>query len=126
MLTFGKENDYKMTMVKNNWIYKEFGRRLRNLRQASNLTQDALAERIGLSRTSITNIEKGRQHIPLHVLFSLADVLGIPPVKLLPQKGDISTSSIIEKGLLEKASLGEEGQEWVKRIVASGKEGAHE
>ena len=44
-------------------IYKEFGKLLKKSRTAANLTQAGLAKRVGLSRTSITNIEKGRQHI---------------------------------------------------------------
>ena len=107
------------------WIYREFGDRLRNQRKNSKLTQDGLAERVGLSRTSITNIEKGRQHITLHMLYILSDVLGVSPVDLLPPKGIVAKSHAIDKEL-ENAPLGKEGKEWVKRIVALGEEAKNE
>jgi transcriptional regulator with XRE-family HTH domain len=69
-------------------FYEEFGRNLRHARQreGAELSQEKLAKRVGMSRTSITNIEKGRQQIPLHMLYSLADALGLDPVALLPDK----------------------------------------
>lgn len=45
--------------------YKRFGQNLRNVRIACDLTQEALAKRVGLTRTSIVNIEAGRQRILL-------------------------------------------------------------
>lgn len=55
------------------------------------LSQDALAKRVGLSRTSVTNIEKGRQQIPLHALYSFADALGVEPTALLPDKKSLTS-----------------------------------
>jgi transcriptional regulator with XRE-family HTH domain len=65
-------------------LYKQFGRRLRDLREEAGLTQDQIAERVKLKRTSITNIERGRQHIALHQLFLLAAAVGKSPTELLP------------------------------------------
>jgi transcriptional regulator with XRE-family HTH domain len=69
-----------------NAFYKEFGRLLREKRETSGapLTQQELAERVSLSRTSITNIELGKQHISLYMLFSLARALQVDPQQLLP------------------------------------------
>jgi len=71
-----------------NRFYIEFGQNVRRQRQrvGVKLSQDALAKRVGLSRTSVTNIEKGRQQLPLHMLYSFADALGVEPVSLLPDK----------------------------------------
>lgn len=53
------------------------GQRVRALRTAHGLTQDQLAERVGLSRTSITNVEAARQgDIGVMNLIALADALG--------------------------------------------------
>ena len=98
-------------------IYEEFGRRLRSARKAANLTQEALAERVGLTRTSITNIEKGRQHVSLHMLFSLAAAVGVQPVQLLPQKEEAYKLEIIDQDLLKETPLGQEGKEWLQRII---------
>lgn len=65
-------------------LYEEFGRRFRTRRKAVGLTQSQVAERVGLTRTSITNIEQGRQHIVLHQLFLLASAVGSKPEELLP------------------------------------------
>jgi transcriptional regulator with XRE-family HTH domain len=46
--------------------YKRFGKNLQNVRLACGLTQGQLADRVGLVRTSIVNIEAGRQRILLH------------------------------------------------------------
>lgn len=65
-------------------FYQEIGRRVRNARKARLLTQEALASLVSLTRTSITNIEKGRQKILLHTLADLAKVLHVSPTALLP------------------------------------------
>lgn len=54
-----------------------FGRNLKRLREAKGLTQQQLADLIGLSRTSVTNQEAGRQSTPWATLMLLADVLGV-------------------------------------------------
>ncbi len=55
-------------------------------RERAGLTQDALAARVSLSRTSVTNIEKGRQKVLLHTFWGLADALGVAPAVLLPDE----------------------------------------
>lgn len=66
-------------------FYAEVGRRVRHARERAGLTQDALAGRVSLSRTSVTNIEKGRQKVLLHTLCNLADALGVTPDVLMPE-----------------------------------------
>src|SRR5437868_12378125 len=65
-------------------LYIEFGRLLRKMRKDAGLTQSVLAKRVGVARTSITNMELGTQHIPLHILYPLASALGATPDRLLP------------------------------------------
>jgi DNA-binding XRE family transcriptional regulator len=66
-------------------FYVEVGRRVRLARERAGMTQDALAGRVSLSRTSVTNIEKGRQKILLHTLWNMADALGVTPEVLMPE-----------------------------------------
>jgi transcriptional regulator with XRE-family HTH domain len=103
-----------------NFIYKEFGRRLRDARTAAELTQQALAEQVGLNRSSITNIEKGRQRFPLHLLFSLASAVGVPPAALLPERKNIPESGYIDKKQLEKESLKQDQEDYITTLVTSG------
>lgn len=52
------------------------GKSIRAIRKMAGLTQDDLAQRIGLSRTSITNIELGRQAISETTINAIAQALG--------------------------------------------------
>lgn len=63
------------------------------------MTQEKLGSLVGLSRTSIVNIEKGRQHISLHQLFVFADALKVRPEALLPSPSDGAGSSWIAEKL---------------------------
>lgn len=64
-------------------FYEGFGGLLRRARGA--LPQVVLGQRVGMSRGSISNIEAGRQHIPLHLLPKLAYALGVSPIELMPR-----------------------------------------
>jgi len=64
-------------------IYRVFGSRLRDLREEKKVTQEELARRVDLSRTSITNIEKGRQRVMLHQMMDLAEALDASPDDLI-------------------------------------------
>jgi transcriptional regulator with XRE-family HTH domain len=64
-------------------VYRTLGERIRSERLKQNITQDELASRVGLTRTSITNVEKGRQRLLVHTLLQIADSLGTDPARLL-------------------------------------------
>lgn len=67
-------------------IYTRLGRELKRVRRDRRLTQEDLADRVGLGRTSIVNIEKGEQRIYVHTLLDLARALQVSPAELLPQE----------------------------------------
>lgn len=65
------------------------GRRIRALRRDRGLTQFALAERIGLSRIYVGEIERGiRDNPTLSHLRRIAAGLGVPVRELLPPDDD--------------------------------------
>jgi DNA-binding XRE family transcriptional regulator len=66
-------------------FYKAVGNLIQKNRIKKKLTQEKLAEKISLTRTSITNIEKGRQKLLLHTLFDIAHHLGISTEDLIPK-----------------------------------------
>src|SRR3984957_10827360 len=72
-------------------LYRELGRKVRQARerQGQKLSQEALAQRLGISRASIVNIEAGRQHAPLHLLWQIAEVLGTDLALLIPRREDL-------------------------------------
>ncbi len=65
-------------------LYSWVGERLKKRRVELQLTQDEIAGKIGILRTSVTNIEAGRQKAPLHVLYGLCEVLDIDIATVLP------------------------------------------
>jgi len=70
-------------------LYLELGVRVRRRREARDLTQDELASAVGVSRSSIANIERGRQHAPVHLLFQLAEELKVDVGELLPTRSEL-------------------------------------
>lgn len=65
-------------------LYQVIGAQLKQRRLDLRMSQAHLAGQVGLLRTSITNIEAGRQKAPLHVLYALCDALDIEVTELLP------------------------------------------
>ena len=66
------------------WIYLKVGQKIREIRTVKRISQEELIRSIGMARTSIVNIEHGRQKIMLHTLYAIADALGIAVAQLLP------------------------------------------
>jgi|GEM_PF-2308982 len=65
-------------------MYRDVGKLVRAHRRKRKLSQATLAQQVGHTRTSVTNIEAGRQRIPLDVLFSMASALHVDIRELLP------------------------------------------
>lgn len=93
-------------------LYREFGRLLRRRRERAHLSQEVLGKRVGLTRTSISNLEAGRQRLPLHLVYRFADVLGIEPGELMPHP-DESEDGL--EGLLN--DVDELRRDWVRRVI---------
>lgn len=70
--------------IDQNTLYRHIGAAIRRQREARSMTQAQLAEAVGLLRTSIVNLEAGRQRAPLHTLYPICAVLGIEIADLLP------------------------------------------
>ncbi|MGB6298877.1 MAG: helix-turn-helix domain-containing protein [Rivularia sp. (in: cyanobacteria)] len=102
-------------MVDSQEFYLEVGNRVRQARQKIGMSQEALASLVSLTRTSVTNIEKGRQKFLVHTLMDLASALQVEPETLLPNKQDNLETELDD--LLKNHSL--EEQDWVKAVVTS-------
>jgi len=64
------------------------GRRIAEAREQRGLTQEQLAERVGVSRSTIARIETGAATPGLDVGLTLARELGVPAEKLLAGGGE--------------------------------------
>ena len=65
-------------------FYVRLGAKIREAREGARLTQADLSGRVGLSRSSIANIEAGRQAVYLHQMVDIAFALGRSISKLVP------------------------------------------
>ena len=73
-------------------FYRLVGERVRSRRVSLGMTQESLAKVVGTARTSITNLEKGTQHVPLHVLLAVAGELGVEIADLLPKRAELGAT----------------------------------
>lgn len=83
-------------------IYIAIGSRIRAARENVNLKQGQLASVVGLSRTSINNIESGRQKCMVHTLLYIAEACKVAPASLLGEQ--------------EATHVPNDLQEWFKRV----------
>ncbi len=74
-------------------LYRHVGGCLKRRRREIGMTQAQLAEAVGTLRTSIANIEAGRQRPPLHVLYALCAALGVELATILPGNAEIVPSA---------------------------------
>jgi len=79
------------------------------------MTQGELALRVGMTRTSISNIESGRQKLQLHTLYDIAQALEVPPEALLPSP-EYPKPEVIEERLPEGLTPAE--RDWAMRLLA--------
>lgn len=76
-------------------LYRTIGRRLRERRDSMGVSQGRLAKQVGILRTSVTNIEAGRQRPPVHLLYRLALALNIDVPQLLPDIRELAKPSMV-------------------------------
>ncbi len=74
---------YAVKKTKIEPVHQMLGLRVQEYRCRMGLTQQQLADQIGLQRESIANMETGRQRFLLQVVERLADALGTSPLQLL-------------------------------------------
>ena len=63
--------------------YKDLGLRIRNLRRELHITQEELAEQIGLSASFLGHVERGSRVASLETLVALCNALHTSPQYLL-------------------------------------------
>jgi transcriptional regulator with XRE-family HTH domain len=59
-----------------NYLYKNIGERIEELRKEKNLTQEKLAEKAGLHRAYFWDIENGR-NISIKTIYKISQALGV-------------------------------------------------
>lgn len=114
---------YSMTENDKERFYANIGESIKAARTKAKLSQAELAKNISMSRASVVNIEKGRQHPPLHLIWTLADILKVPLIKLIPdfQLSDNEINPFFEKAMEKTTQLGfihEESAEKISSFIS--------
>lgn len=81
-------------------FYEAIGEKIKEARKLRNLNQDVLADRLGISRVSLGNIELGKQRVPLHVLLDICESLNVTMNDIVPQ--NIQSDNLIDPLILNK------------------------
>lgn len=98
-------------------IDKHFGKILKTYRKKAKITQEELAEKLGISLKYISRIENGNNGVKTQNLIEYMNILGIPPDTLL---GVFMTHPDVKKDMdlyLKIASLSEEEKAFVSSII---------
>lgn len=80
-----------------NLIGLEIGAKVRAMREKREYTQEQLAGAVNLTRTSIVNIEKGRQALTVEILLKMCAVMKCKIVELLPPVPTVALRDSIKK-----------------------------
>lgn len=74
----------------NRALYSMIGNKIKSLRIKKGLSQAELSNRVPkIGRTSISNIEKGNQQPPLHILYLICNELDVDLQAILPTYSEI-------------------------------------
>ena len=85
--------------MENSALYATIGSYIANKRSVLGMTQGELAKKVGISRPSLANMERGKQVIALHHLYSLTNALDCKSItELLPKRLDGAGSVSLNHG----------------------------
>jgi transcriptional regulator with XRE-family HTH domain len=71
-------------------IREVFGGNVRRYRQEAGLSQEAVAELMGVDRAYVSGIERGRQNVTLLTIWQIAQALRVRPADLLDDQMTLS------------------------------------
>ena len=77
--------------------YYAIGQRIRRIRKAHGLSQEELAEKVGISTTHMSHIETGNTKLSLPVFVELAEALDVRTDEMLSDGEFASRSAAIEE-----------------------------
>jgi len=98
--------------MENEPLYAAVGAAIRARREELGLTQTQVADRVAMSRASVTNIECGRQSLLLDQLYRFAEALETTPMTLLATETPRISSRVNDQ-------LSSEANAWIERLRRS-------
>lgn len=79
-----------------NELDAEIGKRLRQARLVENLTQDGLAQKLGISFQQVQKYENGTNRVSSSRLWAIAQVLGLPMEYFFTGLGEVETKTKLD------------------------------
>lgn len=78
-------------------IKKLLGKRIQEVRRSKNLTQEYMAELIGIETVSLSNIERGKYYPTAENLNKIIDILNVEPEELFTFKHLASHKELLDE-----------------------------
>lgn len=78
-------------------MYADIGQQIEKIRLGLEISQEELANSIGVKRATLANIEGGAQQLFCHTLINIADALGVELMLLLPKTINETPSQRIKR-----------------------------
>jgi len=92
------------------------GSRIKIARISAKMSQEDLASKVGLARTSVSNIEIGRQQVTLSILYEISKALETDIYPLLPTYNDVNVSVINSSDPIEILKTKDVTEEFKQQI----------
>lgn len=105
----------------NRAFYVAVGHKISEARNRLGITQEALSSKISLTRTSVINIEKGRQQLLLHTLVHIASALNVTPSELIPESQRLEMKDV--EAMLREEGVPKNVREWITKKPEASKHG---
>ena len=107
----------KKTSAKSDKFRHTVPARMQAIRKKQKISQESMAKRLGVSKTYISNIERGVTKLPAHILDDYSRELGVPVEELLADDKAAKASSMITDIISAVKTLPREDQEFICRVA---------
>jgi transcriptional regulator with XRE-family HTH domain len=84
-------------------FYEALSTRIKELREQAGLSQEKLAEELGINRIAVSQIEKGERKVSAEELAKISNVFHVPTDVLLNLKKEFKV--VLEKGEIGRAHV---------------------
>lgn len=102
-------------------LYEKIGLKIKYSREARKVSQTELGDKVGLTRSSIANIESGRQKVQIDTLYCIAQTLEVEIQDLLPKLVELTNDNTENFEINFDKKLEENEMDWLKKVILKGK-----
>lgn len=102
-------------------LYEIIGRKVKNFREDKKISQTELGDKVKLTRSSVANIESGRQKVQIDTLYNIAQTLEVEIQDLLPTLAELTSDNNEFLGINYDKDLQENEIDWLKKVILKGK-----